>query len=161
MRKIFGEDRRSTPGISSESDKVCSPTLPDRNLKVVTSFSKGLLEYWTVLVGLQDREERRSVSLCSLRSLRASMCQLFKIHKARGECQERTKCNDLHRLAIERQCEFVGGRPRSRRISRPIHGWERSVSRDVIRRRVLRFYFSVTLKYINATINFCICFFFK
>lgn len=73
-----------------ESDKVCSPRLPDRNLKIVTSFSK---VYWTI--GLQDRDEERSVSLCSLRSLRASMCQLFKIHKARGECQERTKFNDL------------------------------------------------------------------
>lgn len=37
------------------------------------------------------------VSLCSLRSLRASMCQVLKIHKARGECQERTKYNDFHR----------------------------------------------------------------
>lgn len=42
-----------------------------------------------------NQDKRRSVSLCSLRSLRASMCQLFKIHKARGECQERTKFNDL------------------------------------------------------------------
>lgn len=33
------------------------------------------------------------MSLCSLRSLRASMYQLFKIHKARGECQERTIFN--------------------------------------------------------------------
>lgn len=41
----------------------------------------------------EKKREKGFVSLCSLRSLRASMCQLFKIHKARGECQERTKIN--------------------------------------------------------------------
>lgn len=96
-----------------KSDKVCSPRSPDRNRSEVVGsrVSADLREItiaksrprWcrTVLEGRQDREtrERGSVSLCSLRSLRASMCQLFKIHKARGECQERTKFNDLHRLA--------------------------------------------------------------
>lgn len=59
-------------------------------------FQQGLLMPDDMPKGRRTRgREGRSVSLCSLRSLRASMCQLFKIHKARGECQERTKFNDL------------------------------------------------------------------
>jgi len=89
----------------------------------------------------QDRDERGSVSLCSLRSLRASMCQLFKIHKARGECQERTKFNDLHRLAIERQCEFIenDSREKAREIFIGEGQYQGTAHIDI-----LSFYFSVT-----------------
>lgn len=53
---------------------------------------------------VENKRSKSCVSLCSLRSLRASMCQLFKIHKARGECQERTKFNVPYRdITIDRR----------------------------------------------------------
>lgn len=91
----------------------------------------------------RTRDKRRSVSLCSLRSLRASMCQLFKIHKARGECQERTKLNDSRanspRIALclslplrkprgprvrppLRKVSIEGGRYRARTLASLKHG---------------------------------------
>lgn len=129
MRNIF-------PGgitkIKNVSSKVTKCALQDHRfliLKIaVMSFSNG------VVTGSRkrkrEREEITSVSLCSLRSLRASMCQLLKIHKARGECQERTKFNDPHRLAIERlRCEFLSSVPQERRSLATDLRWERSVSR--------------------------------
>lgn len=151
-----------------KSDKVCSPRSPDRNSSEVVGsrVSADLREItitksrprWcrTVLEGRQDREtrERGSVSLCSLRSLRASMCQLFKIHKARGECQERTKFNDLHRLA-KRRTSIRRESLRSRRASRPVFVGKGQYQGP--RRHPLRFCCSVNLR--NVTVDFCVCLF--
>lgn len=102
----------------------------------------------------RSRDERGSVSLCSLRSLRASMCQLFKIHKARGECQERTKFNDLHRLAnAERQ--FVENLSGAGEPLRPVFVGKGQYQGP--RRHPLRFCCSVNLR--NVTVDFCVCFF--
>lgn len=100
-------------------------------------------EIWRpIFNGISRDNYGRSVSLCSLRSLRASMCQLFKIHKARGECQERTKLNDLRRSSVHLNS------PRRSLRSREIFAsdfWLRKVS-SKSQRCSLRFCFSVNLE---------------
>lgn len=151
MRNISRKDRRLNLEISS---KVTKCALRDYRIVIsedVTSFSK-VCWYRTIPKGRQDRHKRGSVSLCSLRSLRASMCQLFKIHKARGECQERTKFNDLHRTRDRTSNIGVNSSRMSQewRVSRPISIRKGQYQR-ITRRHSLRFYFFVTLRNVNVT----------